>query len=285
MPVFRTLRALATTPELSPSSTRKSPRDGRLQLDIGNYTAAALGAPRIDDGNWHHCAIVVPAWNQSNLGQVRFHVDGISYPAQTANPSIQILTRTTSFSGHLRLGRHAINTNSPYNGELDDFVIWGRALSTAELSLLHSFGTSSLNYDVAKADPLLKAFRAGRGVVIDDVTWFHVASDLRGASGTAYDLDGDYILPLAAGTGMTTIGSEFQRALKASIPSLDMSGNQITLSWNSLPGASYVIKSCDQLDGEWTDAAVGIVSQGTSTSHILTESLPPRRFYRVIETP
>ena len=42
-----------------------------------------------------------------------------------------------------------------------------RAIFT-ETSLLHAFANSSLNYGVAQADPLLKAFRRGEGVEIED---------------------------------------------------------------------------------------------------------------------
>ncbi len=38
-----------------------------------------------------------------------------------------------------------------------------------------------MNYNVAKADPLLKAFRLGQGVEIDGTTWFYVGEGLRGA--------------------------------------------------------------------------------------------------------
>lgn len=173
------------------------------------------------------------------------NIAGTAYSAATANPSIQILTRTTSFTGHLRLGRHVINTNAPYNGELDDFVIWGRALSPAEISLLHAFANSSLNDGVAQADPLLKAFRRGEGVEIDGTTWFFVGTNLRGKPGTAYDLDGDALTPFAEGTGMTTQPDPFQRSLRAGLPAVDIIGKQITLTWNSLPGASYVVNGSD----------------------------------------
>lgn len=261
--------------------------DGRLQLDIGSYIASALGAPRIDDGNWHHCAIVVPAWDQAKLGQVVFYIDGTAYPAQTANPNIEILTRTTAILGQLRIGRHAGNTDSPYVGELDDFVIWGRALSAAELSLLHAFGSSSLNYDVAKADPLLKAFRRGEGVEIDGTTWFYVSSDLRGAPGTAYDLGGEYLAPLGSSAGMTTIADPFVRSLRGAIAEVNLTAKTVTLTWNSLPGATYTIEGSDDFT-LWVAEPTGtqVPSQGTSTTHQLTpESLPHRRFYRVAETP
>ncbi|MCH7227131.1 LamG-like jellyroll fold domain-containing protein [Haloferula sp. A504] len=261
--------------------------DGRLQLDIGAYTAVALGAPVINDGNWHHCAIVVPAWDQSTLGEVLFQVDGVAYPAETSNPDINIFTKTTSSKGKLRIGRHTLNNDSPFVGELDDFVIWGRALSTAEISLLHAFGSSSLAYDVAKADPLLKAFRRGEGVEIDGTTWFYVGADLRGAPGTAYDLDGDFLTPLAAGAGMTTQPDAFQRSLRADIPTMNTVGKQVTLTWNSLPGASYLIEGSDDFSG-WDPEPGGesVPSQGASTTHVLTyDSLPGRRFYRLTETP
>lgn len=261
--------------------------DGRLQLDIGNYTAVAQGAPVVNDGNWHHCAIVVPAWDQSTLGEVRFHINGIAYPAQTANPAINIYTKTTSSKGKIRIGRHTANTDTPFVGELDDFVIWGRALSNAELSLLHAFGSSSLAYDVAKADPLLKAFLLGQGVEIDGTTWFHVGADLRGAPGTAYDLDDDFLTPLAPGSGMTTQPDAFQRSLRASMQGADSIGKQVTLTWNSLPGASYLLEGSDDFSG-WDPEPGGeaVASQGASTTHVLNyDSLPDRRFYRIMETP
>lgn len=261
--------------------------DGRLQLDIGAYTAVAQGAPAVNDGNWHHCAIVVPAWDQATLGEVRFHINGIAYPAETSNPGIQILTKTSSSKGQLRIGRHAGNTDTPFVGELDDFVIWGRALSNAELSLLHAFGDSSLAYDVARADPLLKAFRRGEGVEIDGTTWFFVGADLRGAPGTAYDLDGEFLAPLATGSGMTTQPDAFQRSLRASVPGVSPAGNQVSLTWNSLPGASYTVEGSGDFSG-WKAEPGGeaVASQGTSTTHALQyDVLPDRRFYRVIETP
>ncbi|MBT8044641.1 MAG: LamG domain-containing protein, partial [Verrucomicrobiae bacterium] len=261
--------------------------DGRLQLDIGSYTAAALGGPVINDGLWHHCAIVVPAWDQSTLGEVLFYVDGVQYPADTTDPGETILTKTTSSRGKMYIGRHAMNTNAPFVGELDDLVLWGRGLSAAELSLLHAFGSSSLGYDVAKADPLLKAFRRGEAVEIDGTTWFFVDEDLRGAPGTPYDLDGDYLAPLSPGSGMSTIRNPFNRSLKLQLTGVNDQDATITLRWNSLPGASYIIEGSDDFI-TWDPEPSGrnIPSAGTTTTHQLTPTtIPARRFYRITETP
>ncbi|MCH7225123.1 LamG-like jellyroll fold domain-containing protein [Haloferula sp. A504] len=261
--------------------------DGRLQLDIGAYTAAALGGPVINDGLWHHCAIVVPAWDQSTLGEVLFYVDGVQYAADTTDPGETILTKTTSSRGQMFIGRHPLNTNAPFVGELDDLVLWGRGLGAAELSLLHAFGSSTLAYDVARADPLLKAFRRGEGVEIDGTTWFYVGEDLRGSPGTPYDLDSDYLTPLAPGSGMSTIGSAIDRSLKGRLTNVDRQAATVTLQWNSLPGATYDIEGSDDFIG-WDPEPTGlnIPSEGTTTTHELTPtSLPARRFYRITETP
>ena len=261
----------------------------QLRLAIGgSESTLAAGSPVLNDGQWHHCAVVVPAWN-SRLNEVRFYVDGVFYPSSTASTQT-VITRTTSQTGpKFRIGRATHSTSAPLVGSLDDFAIWGRALSDAEVKLLCEFGSSAFAYDAGEVDLLLKAFREGTGVTIGSQTWFYLGQDLRGAPGTVYDTgSSDTIAPVTPGAGFSTTPDLGAIGLGMKSITLDEGTGMVTLTWDSLTGATYTIRSSTTLSGSpdtWTVEESAVASQGTETTTSISHTVGTHSFFVVEETP
>ena len=86
--------------------------------NTGNFATAVSGAfvdsgIRINDGNWHHCALVV------SLGILYTYVDGVpgnSAPISYVAPTVPAV-----------IGKYAIFNNYPWTGSIDEVAMWGYA--------------------------------------------------------------------------------------------------------------------------------------------------------------
>lgn len=108
--------------------------EGRLALSIGpKQIAYARRAPRINDGQWHHIAIVLPDRRDNRLGQTVFYIDGQQYTAETDNLYLLINTYP-GFQSHVHIGS-ANQGNAPYfKGDLDEVTFWGGSLSAEQVA-------------------------------------------------------------------------------------------------------------------------------------------------------
>ncbi len=86
---------------------------------------------RLDDGEWHH---VVVSANNSNVSVM---IDGVSNsPAQSAGfNGFSGVTGTDVLIGRYLTG----NTAYPFNGEFDQFLLYNRALTAAEMLALYNY--------------------------------------------------------------------------------------------------------------------------------------------------
>src|SRR5205085_1308912 len=91
----------------------------------------------IDDGQWHHVALVRHA-----DGSLELFVDGTSQPAPPGAPAAPVLPgaittswRTLGCERH-RVVRDGQPAEAYFNGGVDEFCIFGRALTAREVQLL-----------------------------------------------------------------------------------------------------------------------------------------------------
>jgi len=77
-------------------------------------------------GRWHHVAVLA----DSVRGQAAFHVDGREVTAQPG------LRQGFKLAAPLLIGHRVKNGPLPFDGQLDDLRIYGRALTAAEIAAL-----------------------------------------------------------------------------------------------------------------------------------------------------
>lgn len=105
---------------------------------------SAVAGAKLNDGKWHHAALVVTP-NARTLDDLRVYVDGAKRPwAPGVNPKTKITAKMgiygISLGGSHRpvwKGRTGKETFTSFAGVIDDFAAWYRALTDAEVRMLH----------------------------------------------------------------------------------------------------------------------------------------------------
>jgi|GEM_PF-4425457 len=101
---------------------------GNLQLAVqgGNVTGTTL----LNDGQWHHVAIVAP---DNQLDNIKMYVDGILETSSQAGAQLNFNTFTLSSTATIANGRD-VEIGNGYIGEMDDLIIHQRALWNYEVA-------------------------------------------------------------------------------------------------------------------------------------------------------
>ena len=136
----RTIRTILSWGNLDSSSFWAFILDevtGQLALDI--YGTRLKGGPDLEDGQWHHVAVVLPE-GVNNIDQVKLYVDGIE--VQTNANSLNA-TINTSISDDVLIGavdtEPTIGTQTPaflFKGLLDEIRIYSIGIPASEISQL-----------------------------------------------------------------------------------------------------------------------------------------------------
>ncbi|SHJ19290.1 Por secretion system C-terminal sorting domain-containing protein [Mesonia phycicola] len=100
---------------------------GRLRLEVSNGSTVA--SSYINDGEWHHVAVVLDG---TTLSDVSFYLDGVLETYATTS-TVNVNTNTTDESSYnVRVSR---GTNNRYlTGLVDDVRIWDTALTSTTLN-------------------------------------------------------------------------------------------------------------------------------------------------------
>ena len=142
--------------------------DGKLVGRIGNSGNSAFSDAAINDGNWHHCALVV-----DNTGAVlggvgnKLYVDGVVQANGGSNanftaPGIDLLI------GARRDGSNSKNTFH-FKGHIDEVTMWSVALSATEVSELYNSGAYFSPKDHSKVANLVSWWEMGDGATASQV--------------------------------------------------------------------------------------------------------------------
>lgn len=149
--------------------------DGQVSLTLSGRTVKST-SKYVVLNEWHHYAITLSS------GTVRFYRDGFLNNA----PSNKLSTTIPGITGTITLGRE---TNS-FNGQIDEFRIWNRTLSAAEV---HSDLTNTPIADVTAAETengllLYYDFNQNGGDVQDRTSGAHHAQRINfGPDGDAWN--------------------------------------------------------------------------------------------------
>lgn len=164
--------------------------NGKLQLNIDAGINATANNPAINDGQWHHVAVVLPGNHENNLGDVLFYVDGVEYGANSNSPDRSIRTFAGSNS-RIHVGANAENNNSTqqFTGLIDEVSMWGAPLTAARVkSLVNAGNENELSLNTIEMESLFGLFDSQQGTVaVGGYTWDH-AAELSGMAGDVIKL-------------------------------------------------------------------------------------------------
>jgi len=179
--------------------------------------AVLVNTGAIADDTWYHASIVIDDDNNVFVA----YLDGVGSGAVADSPgggwTLGSSNDSTGFSDGdtfdtsdpIELGNRP---SFPFEGQIDDFAIWDRALSAAEVGALNNLALEpDLQYDAGTVDLLLEAFiNSTPQVAIDGLTWRLVDDgSLPGSGGDLIDLGPlGFRLNLGGGNGFTTFVPE-----------------------------------------------------------------------------
>jgi hypothetical protein len=103
-------------------------KSGVLSLDIEDGTV--IGTTLVNDGDWHHIAVVNP---DDNLANTKLYVDGVL--ETTTVSGTQTTINTLTLNGDSR----DVIIGGNFVGEMDDFVIHQRALREFEIKAVTGY--------------------------------------------------------------------------------------------------------------------------------------------------
>jgi len=108
--------------------------DGRLWATLGGAQNAGA-SPGVNDGQWHHGAVV--NFNDNGTMKYRIYLDGVldgEFVSGTSTNAADLLLGARRATGNTGLGFQM-------NGQVDEAMIVGRALSPAEVASLYAGGS------------------------------------------------------------------------------------------------------------------------------------------------
>lgn len=125
--------------------------EGNPELAIRPEIYKSTQNQSINDGEWHHIAVVVPR-NNSTIEDLKLYIDGkLIEDTKTTKPETGINTSqanwmsvSTQIEAYKTDLRKSMNMKN-YVGLLDDFCIWSRALTDKEIKRIYSKGLKGID--------------------------------------------------------------------------------------------------------------------------------------------
>jgi len=144
---------------------------GELCFSNGVYSGAVFTGVNTKDNQWHFMAV---SWNGSN---VVVYLDGV-YKAKSGNFSSNY-TITLNQTNSQKIGSY-FSTALPFNGTIDEVVIWNRSLSSTEISDLYNGGVG------VYGNPSIAPFNSGlvAGWHLDETSGLIASDFFDGINGT-----------------------------------------------------------------------------------------------------
>ena len=129
---------------------------GELQFRVtdanGHFASPGIPEAALQTGVWHHVAGVYDGAAAPGVGQVSIYLDGQLQDAHVGNdasPGLG-LTQAVLPGQFAALGRRGDRDEFYFSGILDDVALWRRALSPAEIVLIHASGSEHVPLDRIK---------------------------------------------------------------------------------------------------------------------------------------
>ena len=129
---------------------------GELQFRVtdanGHFASPGIPEAALQTGVWHHVAGVYDGAAAPGVGQVSIYLDGQLQDAHVGNDASPglALTQAVLPGQFAALGRRGDRDEFYFSGILDDVALWRRALSPAEIVLIHASGSEHVPLDRIK---------------------------------------------------------------------------------------------------------------------------------------
>ena len=107
--------------------------EGRLRTEHGSGNLR--GNTYVNDGEWHHGALVVTEGANLQVPNTRLYVDGVQDTTFSGSNNVYLLTANADVS----IGRRADNNSRYWPGDIDEVRIYSRVLSDEEIEALASW--------------------------------------------------------------------------------------------------------------------------------------------------
>ena len=116
-------------------------------IDVDNsltdeYAKGDVGGISMNDNIWRHVVLIFHPTNGWTL-----YLNGVSYYTDALGPYPDAVSRTTNYIGK------SIDTSPYYNGGIDDFRYYNRAITAEEVFLIYSQPAMYYPFDVADINP------------------------------------------------------------------------------------------------------------------------------------
>jgi len=139
---------------------------GDVPMDFLNFGNFAAPGPDLRDGAWHHVAVTVA---RNATDGAKLYVDGQLIHTFDPTPYAGDLTTTEP----LRLGENSLAGHATYfKGLMDEFGIYRRALSPAEILAIYNAGSAGKCADPNASGPILLNVDFGAGLTGTSKTGF-----------------------------------------------------------------------------------------------------------------
>lgn len=161
-------------------------------LDVSNQALIRSNAC-LENGAWHHIAVVMNATASTSYSNVAYYVDGTLQTAISCNVSGVNATINTGTVYPITIGTDPYSNTRHFLGTLDDFYLYNRALSSTEVLQLYNYTTCPI--------PI-----AGQTLVCPGITTVYSISPITTASYT-WTLPGGWTGSSSSNTISVTTGT------------------------------------------------------------------------------
>lgn len=156
--------------------------------------------PNVSDGAWHHYVAVYNSTVSTQMGSIDFYMDGSVLPTLGCTIGTTLATINTTTTFPINIGKVSDNNIRYFNGDLDDFFIYNRALTPTEVIALYN--------DVSCAGtPSAPTAVNGNAAVCAGSTVVYSVSPVAGATSYTWTLPGGWTGTSTSNTISATIGS------------------------------------------------------------------------------
>ena len=107
----------------------------RIQVQVGNSNTPDMN---LDDGNWHHVAVVLPLVSNPTVEDLELYVDGTRITNLTVNDPENLINTAADNTVKIGVFDYLGAGLDYFNGQIDDVRIYDKALSAEEISIVMS---------------------------------------------------------------------------------------------------------------------------------------------------
>lgn len=112
-------------------------------LDVNNVATSYPSCVNLSDNNWHHVVAVYSSTNTS-VFSLYFYIDGVPMAYSNCSTGATSQALNTILYNTLKIGKDQNNNSRYFQGYLDEFYFFNKALSTSEVLQLYNLGGCSI---------------------------------------------------------------------------------------------------------------------------------------------